>query len=58
LGTAIEKKRRNRDALDRAEQKSAIDGWSAGVAKRIDALVPSRKINRPDSAASCVGTGI
>ena len=58
LGTAMEKNRCKRDWLDRVAKKSAMDGLSAGVASLITALVPSRKINLPDSAASCVGTGI
>jgi hypothetical protein len=58
FGDGVRKKTRRPDSFDGAAKKFAIASWSAGFANRIDAVVPSRKINRPDCGASWVGTGI
>ena len=57
FGIASEKNRRRRDSFDSEAKNWATANSSLGCATRIGAVVPSRKINRPDSGASCVGTG-
>lgn len=57
FGTASEKKRRRRDSVDSEAKNWAIGNSSPGCATRIAAVVPSRKINRPDSGDSWVGIG-
>lgn len=51
-GNARLKKRSNRDSLERDSKKAASAPLSSGRATPIDAVVPSRKIRRPDSGAS------
>jgi hypothetical protein len=47
-----EKKRRRRDSGERRSKKARTASQSSGRAGWICAVVPSRRIKRPDSAAS------
>jgi hypothetical protein len=56
-GSASDKKRRSSDCFDSAAKKFAMELISFGRAARMEADVPSRRVNRPDPGASCVGIG-
>jgi hypothetical protein len=56
-GSACEKNRCCRDSFDSEAKNWAIAASSLDWATRIEAVVPLRKINRPDSGASWVGIG-
>lgn len=58
LGRAVPKKRWRFDSGESAEKNFFKPALSFGWLIRISAVVPSRRISRPDSGASCEGRGI
>jgi hypothetical protein len=57
FGREAERKRWKRDSSDSEEKKRAIASLSVAWATRTVAVVPSRKISRPDSGESWEGIG-